>query len=222
MLRGSKRQQRLIAALSLLAIAGGVVLLCRQGRLNPEQKAAAMHRHSGAVLAQLIRQAVGPSGRLLLVTPDMTGMGLGDKARWMTNLTAAFEQALPAGLTVAGRETAVLRPARSTGRMAAGEAFTLGTYRDMLQRHPGVQGVVSLAGEPLGPVEAPANGAGYPPLVCFCFVGAQVPALMRQGIVTAAIVPRNVPTPYGKVYGDWFDIMYQVVTPTNWPAAAAR
>ena len=216
MLRGSRKQQAVIAILALLGIAWGVVTILRHGRIDPEKKAAAMHQRSGAVMAELIAQAVGGSGRILLITPDMTGMGLADKQRWMSSLLEAFQRSLAPGLVVAERETAVLRPARGTGRMAAGATFTLETYLELLKRHPGVQGVVSFAGEPIGNADAaPLEETPHPPLVCFCFLGNQVPALMKKGVVTAAVVPRNTPTPFRQVRGDWFDIMYQVVTPKN-------
>ena len=143
-------------------------------------------------------------------------MGRADKQRWMNSLLAAFQRALPPGLVVAARETVVVRPARSTGRLAPGATFSMETYLDMLQRHPGLQGVVSFAGEPVVSAGTALPGeVPQLPLVCFCFLGDQVPALMKKGVVAAAVVPRNTPTPYRKVRGDWFDIMYQVVTPKN-------
>jgi len=216
MLRGARKQQAIIASLALLGMVWAVVTILGQGRVDPEKKAAAMHRRGGAVMAELIRQAVGGSGRILLIAPDMTGLGLADKQRWMTSLLEAFQRALAPGLVAADRETVVVRPARGTGRMAAGATFTMETYLEMLKRHPGVQGVVSFAGEPIGnAAAAPREQTPRLPLVCFCFIGDQVPALMKNGVVTAAVVPRNTPTPFRKVRGDWFDIMYQVVTPKN-------
>ena len=38
---------------------------------------------------------------------------------------------------------------------------------------------------------------------------------MAKGIVNSAIVPRRQPTPYSGIKGDWFSIMYEVVTPEN-------
>ncbi len=73
---------------------------------------------------------------------------------------------------------------------------------------------MSFVGEPVYTGAFPDTGRNkLPPLVCFAPRGTQIPELMKKGIVVSAVVPRSTPSDISAARDNWFDALYEVVTP---------
>ncbi len=183
-----------------------------------------MHRRGGSVMAKLAAKTIGGKGRVLLIVADETKFDP-RRAQWIKDQAAAFESGI-SGITVEGRETLAAIISRVNMASNRPTTFTLAVYRDFLKRHPGANAVVSFVGEPIPAAgEAVPNGEAFPPMICFSPTGEHIPELMAQGLVAAAIVPRRGPVAIEKAKGDWFDVMYEVVTPDTvaaWAEAVRR
>ena len=217
-------RQAVTAVVAVLALAGAVLLFLRHRAPDLDRKATAMHSRGGEVLAELARRECGGTGRVLLIEPDPALAGDADKQNWLVRQSDAFAKALGGGLTLAGRESITLLLSRQVMPSNRPAAFTLRSYQDLVRRHADATLVVSLAGAPQPDrSDSPAALQGLPPLLCLSQTGKHVPALMKLGLLKAAIVPRAEPAPPGAFDGDWFDIMYETVTPANvdtWAQAA--
>lgn len=190
----------LVALTALLAVVG--VLVQRWCAAQPASRAAAVPYQSGVVLAELAARHGGAQPRILLVLPDAAG---GDNLRdWLQQQRRALEKKLPSGTKIVGVETV-------TGGRGQRAGFTLAALGLLLKKYAAATLVVSLAGAPVSDV----TEAKLPPVICFAPDGEHVAELMKRGLLAAAIVPRNQRVPIDAAGGDWFDVLYQVVTPAN-------
>ena len=206
------KKQLVVAAIGILAIVLAVRTFLLHRAANPERKAVAMHKHGGEMMAELAAKSFGGRKSVLLILPD-EGKLDELRARWMGEMAGACESGI-SGITVEGRETLATMISRVSMASNRPTTFTLTVYRDFLKRHPGANAVVSFVGEPVPAAgEAVSSGEKFPPMICFSPTGGRVAEMMAQGVVAAAIVPRSGPTPPDKSGGDWFDILYETVTP---------
>lgn len=206
----------------LFAIAGvaALVALGFQARswfaAPPEKKAESMYARGGSVMAELVREVTGGKGDVLLIEPDVALAGNEERQRWLHTEIESFEKDLGAQ-TIAGRTTlgAVVSRLYSATNRPAG--LTLRMCEDLAKPHPQASVLVSFVGAPMPGTKS----AALPPLVCFAPQGTHVERLMADGLLKAAVVPRVTAVPMAKASGDWFETMYEVVTPAN-VAAWAR
>ena len=205
---GSRGRRWGIALLRLAAIAISTGLLLRRRTPDRERSAVELHHRGGEVMARLVREALPDGGRILLVVPAIDAEANPDHAEWFAAMLAAFERRLPAAIAVAGRETVRLAPDRR-GRATPQGALTAAFLRQALERSGGADAIVSFAGAPRDP-----DIDGLPRMVCFSPSGDDLPARMADGLVVSAVAPRRTAVPIG-TRGNWFDIMYEVVTPDS-------
>lgn len=199
----------------LLLAAGAFALVVGAFRASslfapaPAKRAEAMYERGGAVIAKLVHEATGGKGGVLLVEPERGLAGNAERARWLQMQIEGFEQAL-GGQPIVARTTVGAVASRMdalTNRMAT---FTTEACSRLAKQHPEAAALVSFVGAPAGPV-----AAGLPPMVCFAPQGTGVEAWMKAGVLKAAVVPRVSPVPMSEASGDWFDTMYEVVTPAT-------
>ena len=195
----------MIALLCVAAIAVSTGLLLRRAP-DRERSAVQLHHRGGEVMARLTRDALPGGGRILLVVPAIDAEANPDHREWFDAMLAAFERRLPASIAVAGRETVRVVPSR-TGRAAPHGPASAAFLRQALERSGGADAIVSFAGAP-----SDRDVDGLPRMVCFSPSGDELPARMADGLVVSAVAPRRNPVPVA-TRGDWFDIMYEVVTP---------
>jgi hypothetical protein len=212
----------LVAPLCLVAIALAAFAIYRGSTGDRDRKAARMREEVGAVMARQARRVVGAPGRVLLIVPEPGEPVDPKKKEWMDEQIASFQRHLGGRLVIAARETVrVPMPRRAANGGGPGD-FTCARYAEMLRRYPGMQAVISFAGAPAGNGAFPMDAGGRPPpMICFSASGEGVEALMRQGVIAAAIVPRNEPAPVKAIRGDWFPVLYRLVTPDEAQDTAA-
>ncbi len=202
-----------ISAGSLLVILLAVFSIVRScQRPDTEKKAADMHRHAGEVLAQLARQALGGPGRVLVLEP---GSELPDsrKQAWLIGQVEAFYQALGPDVSILAKEAFPLLLSRMSQTEGRVTGLTLQRYRALLAQYPNADVVVSFVGVPFPEEDWTRDRDPLPPMVCICLSGEHLEEFMIHGVVTGAIAPRREPVPISSIKGDWFNVMYQVVTP---------
>jgi len=210
----------------LCVVAIGSMLLAARTYLNSRpvdygRKVDQLHQDIGARLATLVRQTQGERPDVLLVLPDESKVDAA-RARWLREQVRGFEQ--QAGdIHIEGRETVATVISRARADTVRPARFTLALYRDLCKRHPDANVVVSFVGEPDPAGESADPRNELPSMVCFSPTGEHVQELMSQGLIRAAIVPRATSPPETKsIRADWFDVMYEVVTPESigaWKAA---
>ena len=191
----------------LVAIAVATGLRFWRRAPDRERSAIQLHHRGGEVMARLVMDALPDGGRILLVVPMIDAVANPDHQEWYEAMLAAFEQRLPPSIAVAGRETVRIAPSR-TERTAPYGPLSAALLRQALDRCGGADAIVSFAG-------APRDRAvdGLPRMVCFSPSGDELPARMADGLVVSAVAPRRAPVPITAIRGDWFDILYEVVTP---------
>jgi hypothetical protein len=205
-------RKTMVMLVALLAIAAAGLSILRHCRVqDPDRKAGAMYTRCGAVMAELTGRALGGPGRIVVLEPEGE-LPDPEKQQWLVNQRSEFDRVLGRNITVAGRERVPMPLTRDARAHGGPGGVTLQAYRELLDRYPDVQAVVSFVGAPQGTEEV---AGPWPRMVCFCFTGEELPELMGRGIVTAAVAPRRSPVPVERIDGDWFDILYEVVTPEN-------
>lgn len=215
-------RQKITALIAVLILAAAINTWLRHRPVNMEKKAAAMHRAGGATMAELAAMTLGGKGSVLLIVPDETQFD-SRQAQWIRAQEQAFASRAGA-ITIEGRE--VLAAIVSRVNMASNRpaAFTPAVYRDMVKRHPSASAAVSFVGAPVPPPgEAMPKKENLPPMICFSLTGERVADAMAAGLVAAAIVPRATAAPAEKgIRGDWFDLLYETVTPDTVVAWAEK
>lgn len=218
----SAMQKTVLIMACLVAIGWACLTIRRSSRMDMDKKAEAMHRQGGIAMARLAVRTVGGSGSLLVLEPAENDLLDSEKKRWMADQLEAFYQRLGSKVLVSAQEKVRLSLSRESKIRGARPGFTLTRYRQLLSRHPHLTAVVSFVGEPLVDAsELAALKEKLPPMVCFSHDGSNLPLLMKQGLVAAAIVPRREAVPVEALRGDWFPVLYQEITPETVDAWAA-
>jgi hypothetical protein len=199
-----KTKTALAAGLGLLAIVR-LILWITSDPTPPE--ASRHYEVLGWKSAELMRELVGPDGRVLMILTDEPGNHL--KAR-----KEGFEEAAKQGpeLVAVVRATAAdTHPERGLN-----QAF----YRRIAEEYPDIDGILSFAGTPplnlLNETPAPTFNPKfvavipYPPILT---------AFLQRGLIHLAITPSpSVPEPppeLGTSMPEWFDAFYRVTSPAS-------
>lgn len=221
--RLSIMQKTAITLACLVAIGWAFRTIRRSSRVDMDQKAVAMHRQGGIAMARLSVHAVGDSGTLLVLEPAEEDLVDSQTKRWVADQLEAFYRQLGSKVSVSAREKVSISLSRESKARGERSGFTLARYLQLLARHPHSDAVVSFVGEPeVGADELASLKEKLPPLVCLSHVGTNLPLLMKEGLVAAAIVPRRMAVPIDDFQGDWFSVLYQEITPDTVEAWAAH
>ena len=205
------RKPQLVALLSVLAIivAGGVIYWTQFRDESPEVTRLA--EGLGMAAADEAARLAGGSGKVVLILPK--------RGTFVDPLVeiqrTAFVKTLAghAGLSLLATESVETeRP----GTMGAG-GLDPAEFQAILTRAAGAKVVVSLAGFPEFPADAPLVAEGRKIVV----VGSgspQLKALLSAEVVQVVIVPRLKPattTEKPQTAREWFKLRYEVFTPAN-------
>jgi hypothetical protein len=165
---------------------------------------------AGAETAKLLHN----SGRVVLVDADFGKYKL--LAPTTHSEIESFKKAIvKAGLKIAGQEKVAIVPP-SMGRV--GLFMQPGQMEDFMARHAGADAIVLFIGL-AGPddVKTPAGGHGKPKLILVSNYEPSDEALLREGIIQLAIVPRlGAETDEAKTIHsakEWFEQHYEALTP---------
>jgi len=213
MTEDSSRKNVVLWIVIVTALIVTIGVLTHRCSSKPETKASAMAQQTSKTLATLALQHAGDQGRILLISPDPAVIQDTNLRAWTENQIQTLQRSLGSGAKLVGVET-VAEGVRNRATGEDAKPFTLQTVAALVGKHPETTLVVSLSGAPT-PEKTPAPN--LPPFICFAPDGDNVAELMKQGRVVAAIVPRSQPAPMSALDGNWFDLMYQVVTPDTLP-----
>ena len=205
------RKPQLVALLSVLAmiVAVGVIYWTQFRDESPEVTRLA--EGLGMAVAEESARLAGGSGKVVLILPK--------RGTFVDPLVeiqrAAFEKALAGHAGVSLLATESIETERP-GTMGAG-GLDPAEFQAILTRAAGAKVVVSLAGLPEFPADAPLTAAGRKIVV----VGSGTPqlkALLAAEVVQVAIMPRvkpAAPTEQPKTAREWFRHRYEIITPAN-------
>lgn len=202
---------KLISLVAILTIAVAGAVVYRTQFQNRPAETTKLPEGLGTAAAEETAKVLGNQGKVALILPKR-----GSYQDPMVELQrAAFAKALARtkGVSVLATESIEMeRP----GTMGAG-GLDPEQFRQIIQRHAGVDAFVSLAGFPEFPKQE-LGSLGGKKFVVVGTPGPHLKAMLLGGIVQAAIVPRTRPAPDGKKPGtarEWFNFTYEVITPVN-------
>ena len=205
------RKPQLVALLSVLAIivAGGVIYWTQFQDDSPEVTRLA--EGLGMAAAEEAVRLAGNQGKVMLILPK--------RGTFVDPLVeiqrAAFTKALAghAGVSLLATESVETeRP----GTMGAG-GLDPAEFQAILTRAAGAKVVVSLAGFPEFPMDAPPVAAGRK-IVVVASGSPQLKALLLAEVVQVVIAPRVKPattTEKPQTAREWFKQSYEIITPAN-------
>lgn len=205
------RKSHFVVATALLAIAIAGILIYRTQFRGRSDETSKLPEGLGTAVAEAAATLTGGQGKLVLILPKRGNY----QDPVVETQRAAFVKALgkTKGLSLAATEALEIeRP----GTMGAG-GLDHAEFRQVLERHPGTDVFVSLAGFPELPKDALPAFQGKK----FVIVGSmsqQLKALLLGGVVPVAIVPRSRP-PAGdkppRTPLEWFNFAYETFTPAT-------
>lgn len=204
------RKPNLAFLLVVLIVAGLSALIYRTQFAGRSAETTTLPEGLGVAVAEETAKLLGGQGKVVLILPRRGNY----KDPTVELQQSAFVKTLAKtkGLSLAATESLETeRPGTMGGGGLDPEQF-----RQLIQRHTGAEGFVSLAGLPEFPKDAPLALPGKKLLV----VGSpspQLKALLVGGVVQVAIIPRTNP-PTGtkpRTAREWFNSAYEVVTPAS-------
>jgi hypothetical protein len=192
------------------------------GKVDKAAGAAQLSADCGQAMAALARDALDGGHRVLVL--ENQGAGLApERQEWLKGQMDAFYAALPANLEV----EKVLVGSGSAGPVGEegipSDALRHYGFAPYASRAPDADVIVSFIGEPTLGQQGPAEWKDLPPVVCFSTDGTDVAPLMQAGVLAAAVAPRHAAaSAKAGNRGDWFALLYEVVTPENLEAWALQ
>jgi len=205
------RKPNLLFLLIVLIVAAVTALVYRTQFAGRPAELTTLPEGLGAAVAEETAKLLGSQGKVVLLLPRRGNYQ--DPAVELQRAAFVRTLAKTRGLTLAATESLETeRPGTMGGGGLDPEQF-----RQLLQRHAGADGFVSLAGLPEFPKDAPLALPGKKLLVVGS-PGPQLKALLLGGVVQVAIIPRMTPPTAGtkpRTAREWFDSAHEIVTPAS-------
>lgn len=205
------RKPNLLFLLIVLILAALTALVYRTQFAGRSAETTTLPEGLGVAVAEETAKLLGSQGKVVLILPQRGNY----KDPTVELQRSAFVKTLAKtkGLSLAATESLETeRPGTMGGGGLDPEQF-----RQLIQRHAGAEGFVSLAGLPEFPKDAPLVLPGKKLLVVGS-PGSQLKALLLGGVVQVAIIPRMNPPAAGtkpRTAREWFNSAYEVVTPAS-------
>jgi hypothetical protein len=206
----TEKIKTIAASVSILA---ALVFLFFSLREAPPKVDLRPDRGLGQVLAEQAIKLLGSGGRLSLITLDTSIV----RNPALESQLKAFHQALQkANVTVTTINAIKLDPLRLM-RVPPGD------FLEIMRKKTDSDVIVSLLGPPLLTGDQRARlGERKPRIIALCSGGlprqVDLKELFAQNLLQVAVISRSRPAPNPPVSEDpreWFDYVYQVVTPAN-------
>lgn len=205
------RKPSLLFLLIVLVTAALVAVIYRTQFQGRSAETTTLPEGLGAAVAEETAKLLGNHGKVVLILPQRGTYQ--DPTVELQRAAFAKTLARTQGMSLAATES---METERPGTMGAG-GLDPEQFRQIIQRHAGTDGFVSLAGFPEFPKDAlPAlRGRKF---VVVGSAGPQLKALLLGGVVQVAIIPRTRPPADGKkpvTAREWFNSAYEVITPAN-------
>jgi hypothetical protein len=202
------RNNVVIAALAVLAIAGAGLSIYSYLRKPEDKIALAIHEAVGEALAEEVIKSLKSEGKIVLVTLEE------GQSHELDQHIAAFKDRIydtPISIARTDSISSDKSPKFSAGAGMSGKRFVR-----LIQKYRDVDAIVSFVGTPDGD-DPELKELNPPPPKFFAFSRSpdDIDELFKHKLLTAAIVPRfQFPAPgpdKPKTRQDWFTRHYQVV-----------
>lgn len=213
---GQKKRRRVIAAVSGFLILGSLFSLCLT-QCEPTIKVDLKpHQLVGEVVAQEVVALLPDKGRIAIIRLNDEALNKVPEGDEVRTLMKGFHVGL-------GRhEKITLEGVEELGfqdylDLLARKGFPTETYLALVQKHPGVDAIVSFVGPPVSFTESGARPEPTSPkLIVFSRQGGVARALFEDDLLLLAIIPKTDLKPWEfKPTGlprDEFDRRYRIVT----------